>query len=253
MNGEINLKMFLQIIRKRILTITITVVCLFLITFILSIYFIKPTYEATENILIGKLVKAEGTYTDSQELSMLLASTMDFIKSPIVLNSVQKDMNIKDQQELENKIVVQNNKNSQIVNIVVRDHSIENAKELANTVADTSVNKMKEIFGVQDIKLLSDTNGEPSVKKVGSLTLNIAIGVVVGLFLGVGLSMFREYWDDSIKDAKEIEEILCLPILGELNLKNKGVRHSRSKRKTMRQGQIINGNKGGHISVYEKV
>ncbi|WP_026576790.1 YveK family protein [Bacillus sp. UNC438CL73TsuS30] len=251
MNGEINLRMFLNIIRKRILTIIITVLCVFLLTTILSIYFIKPTYEATENILIGKLVRDKGAYTDSQEISMLLASTMDFIKSPVVLNSVQEKLNIKEG-ELEKKIVVQNNRNSQIVNVVVRDNDIENAKELANLVTTTSVNKMKEVFGVQDIKLLSDANGKPTAKKVGSVTLNIAIGVAVGLFLGIGLSMLREYWDDSIKDEKEIEEILGILVLGEVNLKSK-INKSRNKRKIKRQqAQILNESNGGHIGVYEK-
>ncbi|TDK62410.1 hypothetical protein E2K98_10195 [Bacillus salipaludis] len=250
MNGEINLKKFLSIMRKRIFTIIVTVLCAFLLTTILSIYFIKPTYEATENILIGKLVRDKGAYTDSQEISMLLASTMDFIKSPIVLDSVREKLNIKDQ-ELEKKIVVQNNRNSQIVNVVVRDHDIETAKELANTVAITSVNKMKELFGVQDIKLLSDVNGKPAAKQVGSMTLNIAIGVVVGFFLGIGLSMLREYWDDSIKDESEIEELIGLPVLGEINLKNK-LNKSRNKRQMKQQAQILNGKNGGQISVYEK-
>ncbi|MEH7484142.1 Wzz/FepE/Etk N-terminal domain-containing protein [Neobacillus drentensis] len=247
MDEKINLKKFLRIIRKRILTIIITVLCVFLLTSIISIYFIKPTYEATENILIGKLMKEEGAYSDTQELSMLLASTIDFIKSPVVLNSVQKELNIKND-ELEKKIVVQNNRNSQIVNVVVRDNDIESTKELAHTVALTSVNKMKGLFGVQDIKLLSDTDGEPSVKKVGSVPLNIAIGIVVGIFLGVGLSMLREYWDDSIKDIEEIEDILCLPVLGEINLRNKRV-NSRNKRKTNQQAKILNAKNGGQISV----
>jgi capsular polysaccharide biosynthesis protein len=247
MNGEINLKKFLNIIRKRILTIIITVLCVSILTSVISIYFMKPTYEATENILIGKLVNDKSTYGDSQELSMLLASTMDFIKSPIVLNSVREELNINDD-ELEKKIVVQNNKDSQIVNVVVRDNDGEIAKDLAHTIAITSINKMKELFNVQDIKLLSDINGEPSVKKVGSVTLNIAIGIVVGFFLGLGLSMFREYWDDSIKDSKEIEEFLCLPVLGEINLKNKRTKIGKNRGKKP-QGKIIDRSNGGQISV----
>jgi len=248
MDDKINLKKFLHIIRKRILTIIITVLCVFLLTSIISIYFLKPTYEATENILIGKLVKDQSSYGDTQELSMLLASTIDFIKSPVVLNSVQEELNIKDD-ELEKKIAVQNNRNSQIVNVVVRDNDLEDTKELANAIAITSVNKMKLLFGVQDIKLLSESDGNPSVKKVGSMQLNIAIGIVVGIFLGVGLSMLREYWDDSIKETREIEEILGIPVLGEINLRNKRSWSKNKRKKKEQQTKIINGNKGGQISV----
>ena len=247
MYGEINIKKFLQILRKRIVTIIVTVSIVFVLTSIISIYFIKPTYEATENILIGKLVNENSNYRDSQELNMLLASTIDFITSPIVLNSVQKELNINDK-ELEKKIVVKNNKNSQIVNVVVRENDMEDAKELVNTIATTSVNKIKEEFGVQDIKLLSETNGEPSVKRVGSLTLNLAISIVVGFFLGVGLSMVKEFWDDSIKDVKEIEDFLGIHVLGEINLKNKRGK-SQNKRGSTKKGQVLNRSKGGQISV----
>jgi capsular polysaccharide biosynthesis protein len=247
MDERLDLKKFLRIIRKRIVTIILTVICVSLLTVGLSLFLLKPTYEATENILIGKLTKEEGNYSDTQELSMLLASTIDFIKSPIVLNSVKKELNINDD-ELEKKIVVQNNRNSQIINVVVRDHDLESTKKLAHTIAKTSVNKMYELFNVKDIKLLSDTDGDPSIKIVGSLSLNVAIGAVIGIFLGVGLAMFREYWDDSIKDVKEIEGIVGLPVLGQINLKN-SKRKFMNKNNRKQQSAVLNDNKRGQISV----
>ncbi|MEO2073950.1 MAG: Wzz/FepE/Etk N-terminal domain-containing protein [Bacillus sp. (in: firmicutes)] len=249
MDERMDLKKFLHIIKKRMLTVILTVLCVSLLTVGLSMFLLKPTYEATENILIGKLTKAEGEYSDSQELSMLLASTIDFIKSPVVLNSVKKELDIKgDNEELEKKIVVQNNRNSQIVNVVVRDHDIEETKKLAHTIAKTSVAKMGELFGVKEIKLLSDTNGDPEVKMVGSLALNVAIGVVIGIFLGIGLAMFREYWDDSIKNVKEIETIHGLPVLGQINLKSIK-RSSIKKSQKEQQAAILNERKRGQISV----
>lgn len=245
MDERINIKKFLHIIRKRILTLIITVLIVSIITAAISIFFLKPTYEATENIIIGTLVKDESAY-DVQELSMLLASTIDFIKSPVVLNSIQKELNITDDQ-LGEKIVVQNNRNSQIINVVVRDHDMENTTELANTVARVSVDKMQEMFGVTDIKLLSDTDGDPSVKQVGSTTLNIAIGIAVGFLLGIGLSMLREYWDDSVKNTREVEDILGLTVLGEINLKNKRGK-LRNQTITNQQPEILKGSEG-QISV----
>ncbi|MEC1526151.1 Wzz/FepE/Etk N-terminal domain-containing protein [Neobacillus niacini] len=246
MDERINLKLFMHIIRKRILTIIITVLIVFLLTLAISGFYLKPTYEATENILIGKLEKNESNYGGAQELSMLLASTIDFIKSPVVLNSVQNELNILDD-ELAEKVVIQNNRNSQIINIVVRDRNMENSKELAHTIATVSVNKMQELFGVSDIKLLRDTNGEPSVKKVGSMTINIAIGIMVGFLFGIGLSMLREYWDDSIKDTREVEDILGISVLGEVNLKNKRNK-SKNKTYTKPQAEILRRN-GEQIGV----
>ncbi|MGG3468159.1 Wzz/FepE/Etk N-terminal domain-containing protein [Neobacillus pocheonensis] len=248
MDERIDLKKFFRIIRKRIVTIIVTVICVSLITVGISLFILKPTYDATAGIIIGKLTKDDGNYSDTQALSTLLATTMDLIKSPIVLNSVQKelDMNDKDLEKLEEQIVVQNNRNSQIVNVVVRDHDENEAKKRADIIANTSVNKMREQLNVQDIALV---NGDPSIKRVGSLTLNVAIGIVIGIFLGVALAMFREYWDDSIKDVKEIEGIGGLPILGEVKLKSikrKSINKSKGRKQ---QAAILTENKRGQISV----
>lgn len=238
MNEHIDLKTFFRIIKKRWLTIIFTVICLFLLTSGLSIYVIKPTYEATENILIGKLTKKDGQYGDSQELNMPLASTIDLIKSPVVLNSVKEQFNLGDD-DLDKKLAVQNNRDSQIVNVVVRGHDREKTKEIANTIAKTTVNKMNAQFDVQDIKLLSDNETDPSIKVVGSLSLNIAIGLVIGLFLGVGLAMWREYWDESIKNINEVEMTLGLPVLGQVNLK-KGKRMYKDKSGNKYQASLEN-------------
>jgi capsular exopolysaccharide synthesis family protein len=43
---------------------------------------------------------------------------------------------------------------------------------------------------------------------------NIILGILGGLFLGVGLAFFLEYMDNTIKTDKEVEEILGLAFLG---------------------------------------
>ncbi|WP_223701144.1 YveK family protein [Sutcliffiella deserti] len=214
MDDRMNLKNFIQVLKRRFKTILVTILCLFILTSLTSIFIIKPTYESTSTILVGKLereVAAQG------EINMLLASTMDLLKSPIVLNEVKKEMNITT--DLEKEVSLQNNKNSQIINVIVRDHDPEIAKEIASSISSTAVTFMKESFNVADIQVLNATEIEPEV--IGSLTLNLGIGFVVSAFLGVGMAMLREDLDDGIKHSKEVEEIIGIPVLGTINLKQK--------------------------------
>ena len=44
--------------------------------------------------------------------------------------------------------------------------------------------------------------------------LNIAIALVIGLMLGVGLAFLLEYLDNTIKSEQDIEKLLELPVLG---------------------------------------
>jgi receptor protein-tyrosine kinase len=45
-------------------------------------------------------------------------------------------------------------------------------------------------------------------------TRNIALGIVLGLILGIGLAMLREQFDRRIRDVEDIQELFRLPILG---------------------------------------
>ena len=43
--------------------------------------------------------------------------------------------------------------------------------------------------------------------------INVAIGVLLGLFVGVGLSLVLEFFDDTMKTNEDVEKKLGLPVL----------------------------------------
>jgi succinoglycan biosynthesis transport protein ExoP len=45
-------------------------------------------------------------------------------------------------------------------------------------------------------------------------TLNIALGIIIGLIVGVGLAFFIEYLDTSVKTIDDVERTLQAPVLG---------------------------------------
>ncbi|WP_187442115.1 YveK family protein [Sutcliffiella horikoshii] len=214
MDERMNIKKFIQVLKRRLKTILVTFLCFFLLTAIASLFIIKPTYEATSTILVGKLEREGGA---QGEINMLLASTMDLLKSPIVLNEVKNNMNITT--DLEKEVSLQNNKNSQIINVLVRDNDPEMAKEVAHNISSTAVTFMVDSFNVADIQVLNATDIEP--EEVGSIALNFGIGFVISIFFGVGMAILREDLDDAIKNSKEVEEMIGLPVLGTINLKQK--------------------------------
>ena len=46
--------------------------------------------------------------------------------------------------------------------------------------------------------------------------LNIAIGGVLGLFVGVGLAFLLEFVDNTIKTKEDVERVLGLPVIGQI-------------------------------------
>jgi capsular exopolysaccharide synthesis family protein len=56
---------------------------------------------------------------------------------------------------------------------------------------------------------------KPGVRPVRpNKTLNIALGVIIGLIVGVGLAFFIEYLDTSVKTIDDVERALQSPVLG---------------------------------------
>jgi len=45
-------------------------------------------------------------------------------------------------------------------------------------------------------------------------TLNLTLGAIVGLFLGLGLAFFFEYLDNTVKTPEEVEQLIRLPSFG---------------------------------------
>lgn len=221
MEQRIDLKKFLQILKNRAITIMVTTLFVTAIAVIVSMYFVKPSFEATEYIIVGK-EQNENSYTENQELIRILASAVDLIKSPIVLNAVSAELgNQNSLKELEENISVQNNKDSQIIHIVIKESSPEVAKQMAYAVGNVSVQKLNDLLNVKNLKIVSKSESDISVKQVGNSLSNIAIGLFVGLFMGIGLGMLKEYFDHSINDPSEVEMTLGLPVLGHIHVKEK--------------------------------
>lgn len=71
--------------------------------------------------------------------------------------------------------------------------------------------------------------------------VNLAISIMLALFVGVGMAFFLEYMDDTIKTPQELEQELGLPVLGTIPMLTPQLkRKRRSKHKvnnTVRQGR----------------
>ncbi|MFC5713068.1 YveK family protein [Thalassorhabdus alkalitolerans] len=243
MEESVDIKGILNILRRRIITIVITSFCVFVLTALALIFLVKPTYEATGYLLVGELKTEEQYYGERQEIDMLLASSIDFIKSPIILNAINGEFNIP-HDELIEKITINNNDNSQIINVVVRDNDPQIAKGLASTITETTVETMNGSFDMDAIQVLSNTEETISLTRVDNVALNLVIGFVVALIMGGSLALMRDYFDDSIKSYKEIE-VLGLTVLGEVDLKDQ----PRSQKTKANKGlEVAKRKKGGKIS-----
>jgi len=79
--------------------------------------------------------------------------------------------------------------------------------------------KLKQISDEMATKVFEDpiiVHEEPTLSQVPvspNVTLNLALGAVVGLIFGVGVAFFLEYLDTSVKTLEDVERYLQVPVL----------------------------------------
>lgn len=214
----VTLKKLVSILRRRLVTILIVAMSISMVTLLSVYYFVQPSYEANEYILIGNLDNdSKDYYEENQKINRMVASSIDFITSPMVMNTVLQKNNI-GKYDLKDNLVVTNTKESQIIKITVTGDNPKIVKNVTQDVATTSVDKMGSLLKFKEVQVLSEDSTliTNSNKLLGSI-----IGCIIGLFLGIGAAIVKESFDPTIKESKEIENHHGLAILGQVDVKKK--------------------------------
>ncbi|MEH7440218.1 YveK family protein [Neobacillus drentensis] len=245
MEETISLKELLQTLRKRLsLILSITFVAV-LVSGVISYFFLTPVYQASTQLLVNQSKNEQTAYQYNEvQTNLQLINTYNvIIKSPAILELVIKDLNLDmTTAQLNEKITVQNEKDSQVVNLSIQDTSAAMAADIANKTAEVFQKEIVKIMNVDNVSVLAkaEVSDHSSPIKPQPL-LNIAIALVVGLMAGVGLAFLLEYFDTTIKDEQDIEKLLDLPVLGVIARMDEAQinKKSRAKQKARVRGEIV--------------
>lgn len=219
MEETISLYDIFKVLKKRIVLILSITIISTLAAAIISFYVLTPIYQASTQILVNQKTSEQQNQiqtTDIQTNLQLINTYNVIIKSPVILSKVIEILDLNTTPSaLSNQITVSNANNSQVVNISVQDEQAFLAVDIANTVAQVFQEEVKELMNVDNVNILSPAElpENPSPVKPNKM-LNMAIALVIGLMVGVGLAFLLEYLDTTIKTEHDVEELLGLPILG---------------------------------------
>ncbi|MFC7786750.1 YveK family protein [Rossellomorea sp. GCM10028870] len=219
MEETISLKELIQTLKKRMSLIIILTLMAVLVSAAISYFVLTPIYQSSTQLLVNKSNQDQQNSFNVGEVqtNLQLINTYNVImKSPAILDIVIDDLKLDmTTKELNEKITVQSEKDSQVVNISVQDEDPKQAAAIANKIAEVFQTEIVKIMNVDNVSILAKAElGEnPSPIKPQPL-LNIAIAVVVGLMAGVGLAFLLEFLDNTVKTEQDIEKGLELPVLG---------------------------------------
>lgn len=220
---EISLAELLEVIKKRIgLIVAITLLCALSAT-VITFLVLKPEYQSNTTLMLGKpahtvSIDAEEniSYQEIQTNRLLVSTYGEIAKSRLVLDLVINNLGLDISSEvLREKIDVSLVKNTEIIQLTVKDGDPVVAATIANQLSADFAEKATEIMKIENIQVID--KAIPSYRPVKpNHQVNITIGLVLGVIAGLLLAFVVEFFDTSLKTPEDVEKYLGLPVVGVL-------------------------------------
>ncbi len=245
---ELELKDYFKILKKRIWLILISMTLITSATAAVSIYLLDPVYEASTKLIVNKnmesLPAGSQATLDLNMINMnirLIDTYKEVIKTEAIMDRVVEqypDLNLTAGQ-LISKVRVSSVNNTQVMTVSVQDESYIQAARIANAVSMVFQQQIPTIMSVDNVTILNEAklNATPAPVRPNPM-LNITIGLILSLMLGVGISLLLEYLDDSIKSEEDVLQYLQLPTLSVIvKIEESDLGKAPSRRTKMTRGE----------------
>lgn len=216
MNEEnINIREIFLSLKERYKLILAITISFTIIAMLLSFFVIKPKYEASVKLFIGKQESKKTDYdnNDVQMYQKLLTTYAEVIKTDDIIESSMKkihmDENIKG---VEKNLKVTPRADTQILEVSYTDTDKLEAADFLNSLTSNFMKESKKLIPNGNIQIIQKVK-TPEKAVSPNKTLNILIAFILGLIVGVGVALLLEFLDNTFKSKDELEKALDLPVL----------------------------------------
>jgi polysaccharide biosynthesis transport protein len=219
----VDLRDYVRLVRKRWKIISL---CILLALFgAVALTELSPkSYSAQAQLFVSARATAEdlnSAVQGSNFTQQRVKSYADIIDTPPVTDPVITKLKLKiSSEQLAHQISASNPLDTVLLNISVTNNDPALAAAIANAVAEqfTLVVKALETPDNSTSALVKATvvkpADAPSVPVSPRPKINLALGLLVGLALGIGAAVLRESLDTTIKGAEDLASITTSPLLG---------------------------------------
>lgn len=224
MEDTISLKEIFDLLRKRITTILLSTFIGLALAGGFTFFFVTPQYSSRAQLIVSLPQSETSTVNDINFNLQMLNTYKDIIlqgdaQAEEVQRRLAADHDIKmTTGQIKGSLQVVQAQNSQMFSIQATADNAMTAEAIANTTAEVFKETVKDILtNVEEITIVSRAVASPNPVSPNN-KLNLAIGLVLGMMVGVGLAFVFELLDRTVKDPRFISENLELTILGTVPL-----------------------------------
>ncbi|MEE9094702.1 polysaccharide biosynthesis tyrosine autokinase [Pseudarthrobacter phenanthrenivorans] len=182
-----------------------------------------PTYNAKTRLFVA--IQSSGSASDLQQGNTFsqarMESYVETVGTPAVLQPAISSLGLKlSPDELAKKVQASADLHTVIITISAADPSPVQAAAIAQAVSDSLiqvVNKLESPSqgGSSPVKLSVVTPASaPEIPSAPNTRLNIALGGVIGLSLGIGLTALRTVLDTKVRGEADLVRLTPIAVLG---------------------------------------
>ena len=217
---EMNVKEFLNVIKKNLLIIIIISILFGIGGFVYSNYIKIPKYKTYTTLVLTRSQENDSesaiTQNDITLNQKLVYTYSELIKSKLVLNQVKNNLNLKYKiNELSDMIKVDSIENTEILKITVESVEANETSTIANNVAEVFSVEVSNIYEINNVSII-DKAVVPTNVSNNTVLRDTILSIIAGAALSIGTIFIIYYFDDTIKFSDSLEEEIELPIIGKV-------------------------------------
>ena len=214
----IRLDELFEALKKRWLMIVSITLIATIISAALSFFVIKPQYEASTKVFIGKDEGENQSYNQNDVLmyQKLMKTYSEAIKTKDLISRSLKGTSIKlEPTDVLNNLTVVTVADTQILQIKYKSKNPQEAKAIIEGISEEFIKTSKELVPNGNIKVIEAVE-LPEKPVSPNKKMNIAIAFLLGLMVGVGLAFLLEFLDNTFKNKDQLERELDIPVIGSI-------------------------------------
>lgn len=219
MNNEeydvIDLEEIIEILKKHIKWLIIIPLIFAVIAAVVSIWLIKPVYEASTTIIVrqDKGMDEEIDIGDVNLGKGLVYTYAEMARSNTVIENTRKRLELDKFDK--SMITVSPVRDTQILKIAITNTNPVLAADIANTLVEEFTKEILRITRSNNVAVV-DYAVVPMVPVKPDKMMNTVIAAVLGEILTVMLIFLREYMDKTVKTERDIEKYIGVPVIGSI-------------------------------------
>lgn len=229
-----SIKNIIGMLKKKFNIIILSTVTSIFIGVVMNYFFITPEYKSTVQVIATQDLENQILQNTEVQANIQLVNTYsEIIKSPYILEKVANEIDgLYSVAELVKMIEVQNETDSQVINISILAKDKKDAEKIVMIVAEKFQKYSPELLKSAKITILSKSEYN-TISTRQTAIFYLAISAVLGLFFGITLAIVLSVMDTTIKIEEDIMNGLDIPILGSIGkIQNQSKSNSNKRRKS---------------------